>query len=218
MEKYNLDEKGGLFKFVEKKPSKVVKSGDAIEMKHFNFPAFCKFSVLNVGEMDMKIQCKEKIADPGISAGDHAVLHYRPSNETFVVTADIAAVDKADPIEVTVRVSKIEKLKDLIKDKKYCVSLPASVKIIGVPESKFAAVKNISFGGIKANCKEDIMLEDMIDVTVSVDKMNKMTFKGRVVRKNKLNDLFEYGIEYAEMTESSNKVLTRCMYDFENMT
>ena len=60
------------------------------------------------------------------------------------------------------------------------------------------------------------MLEDVIEVTAYIDKNNKLPFKGRVVRKNKLDNKFEYGVEYSEMTESSNKLLTRLIYDIES--
>lgn len=216
MEKYNLDEKGGLFKFVEKRASKVIKKGDDIELKHFNNPSNIMSSVIDVTDTTVKIQVKDKISDLAMEEGDHVVLYYNPSREIFVVTAEIASVDRKDPLEITINVSKIEKLKDMAKEKKHCVSFPATIKIIGVPEGKFATVKNISFGGVKVNCKEDIMMEDVVDVIVLLDKINKMPFKGRIVRKNKLNNCFEYGIEYVEMVETSNKLLTRLIFDFEN--
>lgn len=217
MEKYNLDEKGGLFKFNVKSPAKVVKKGDGIELRHFGVFNPVKASVSDVTESTVKVQSKEKIPEISFSPGDPIVLNYNPSGDFFVVTGEVASVDGKDPLEATVKVAKIEKLKDLVKEKKYCVSLTGSVKIIGVPESKFAAVKNISFGGIKVNCKEDIMMEDIIDTTILLDKTNKMSFKARVVRKNKLNDSYEYGLEYSEIPESSSKLLHHLMYQLETM-
>lgn len=217
MEKYNLDDKGGLFKFVEKRPAKVMKVGDSIEMKHFNNPCPMKASIMEIGENTIRVELKDKIMDLNLAPEDHVVLNYKPSGELFVVTGEIASQDSIDPVRTTVKVVKIEKMKDLVKEKKYCVSYPAQLKIIGISESKFAAVKNLSFGGIKANCREDIMMEDTVDATVLIDKANKMSFKGKIVRKNKFNNFFEYGIEFSEMTETGSKQLTRSMYEFESM-
>jgi len=217
LEKYNLDDKGGLFKFNVKNPSKVVKQGDSIEFKHFSVFDFIKAIVLDVTDSAIKIQSNEKLTDANFSPGDHVVLYYRPSKDFYVVTAEVSSVDRNDPLEITLRVHKIEKIKDLVKEKKCCVCYPATVKIIGVPEDKFAAVKNISFGGVKMNCNEDIMMEDIVDITIKTDKTNKLSFKGRVVRKNKLDNTNEYGIEFSEMTESSTKLLTRIMYEFESI-
>jgi len=217
MEKYNLDEKGGLFKFVAKSPVKIVKTNDGIDLKHSSVFNYIKSTVLDVGESTLKIQSKDKTPGISLSEGDHVVLYYRASGDIYVITGEIGPVEKNDPLQVTVKVQKIEKLKDLIKEKRHCVSMAALIKIIGVPEAKSAVIKNISFGGVKINCAEDIMMEDMVDVSVLVDKMNKMPFKGRVVRKNKINSLFEYGLEYVEMTETGSKLLTRCIYEFESM-
>lgn len=214
MEKYNLDDKGGLFKFVEKKASKVIKQGDQIELKHFAIFNYIKGTTSEPMDTTFRVQTSEKAADAGIAAGDPVVLYYT-SGDIYVVTGEVGTVNKTDPLDLVIKVVKIEKLKDLVKEKKHCISMNSSVKIIGVPEGKPAHVKNISFGGIKADCREDIMLEDIVDITLYVDKMNKMPFKGCVVRKNKIGDVFEYGIEYIEMTESSNKLLTRIMYDIE---
>lgn len=215
MEKYNLDDKGGLFKFVAKSPSKIVKQGDNIELKHFGIFNLIKATASDITETSFRIQSTDKAGDAKISTGDHVMLYYS-TGDNYVITGEIGTVNKLDPIDLVIKVSKIEKFKDLIKEKKYCVSLNSNFKIVGVPESKQAAVKNISFGGIKADCSEDIMLEDIIEVTIYVDKLNKMPFKGKIVRKNKVDNKYEYGVEYSEVTETSNKLLTRLIYDIES--
>jgi len=215
VEKYNLDDKGGLFKFLAKSPSKIVKQGDNIELKHFSVYNYIKGRVSEVTESTIRVQSSDKTPEAVISPGEHIALYYT-SGDIYVITGEVGTVNKTDPLDVIVKVIKIEKLKDLIKEKKHCVSINAIFKIIGVPDGKPAPVKNISFGGIKSNCKEDVMLEDIVDVTVFIDKMNKMPFKGRIVRKNRLSGFFEYGVEFTEMTETSNKLLTRIMYDIDS--
>jgi len=217
MEKYNLDDKGGLFRFSVKSPSKVVKQGEDIELKHFSSNNFLKCKVLNVTESTIKVQVMEKVPAGSMSAGDHVVLHYGESGNIFVIPANISSINSAEPFEATLMTGKIEKMKDMIKERRHCVSFPSTVKIIGLKDAIPAVVKYISFGGIKMNCGEDILLEDVVDVTVSLDKINKLSFKGRVVRKNKLGSEIEYGIEYEDFTETNSKLLTRCLYEFETL-
>jgi hypothetical protein len=218
MEKYNLDEKGGLFKFTAKSPVKIVKNGEAIDLKHFSVFDPVQASVLDVAESTVTVQAKAKVSDFKAAAGDHVILHYRASGDFFVINGEIASIDSTDPLKITVKVVKIEKLKDIVKEKRCCVSLQGFFKIIGVSDARTAPVKCMSLGGIKANCREDIMLEDMVDVTVQIDKLNKMVFKGRIVRKNKLGDCFEYGVEYSEVPESSSKLVHHMLYQYENLT
>lgn len=215
MEKYNLDDKGGIFKFNVKSPSKVVKTGEDAELKHFSTFDFIKSKVVNVTESTIKVQLKEKISEGSISPGDHVVLHCGQSGDLFVMSANVSTINSSDPFEVTLMVGKIEKMKDMIKDRRHCVSYDSTVKIIGLPDNRPAVIKYISFGGIKMNCREDILMEDMIDISISISKINKMNFKGRVVRKNKLDNEIEYGVEYIDLTESNMKLLTRCIYEFE---
>lgn len=216
MEKYNLDDKGGLFKFVEKKASKVLKNGDSIELKHFQLPGVVKARISDVTESTFRLQSDTRAPDAVITQNDHVILEYVNSGNTYVVTGAVNTVNGKEPADVMINVVKIEKLKDLIKEKKLYVSLPASIKIIGVSEPKNATVSVISFGGVKFFSREDIMNEDIIEMTYFFDKATKMNFKGKIVRKNKIDTGFEYGLEYAEVVESYNKVLTRLMYDYEN--
>lgn len=215
MEKYNLDEKGGLFKYMEKRPSKVVKQGEGLEIKHFNMFNLIKATASEITDTSLRAQSNEKAGGAVIAPGDHVMMYYS-AGDNFVITGEVGTVNKLEPIDLVVKVSKIEKMKDLIKEKKYVVSLNASLKIMGIPDGRQAAVKNISFGGVKLDCKEDIMLEDIVEATLYVDKLNKIQFKGKIVRKNKIDNKFEYGIEFTELTESNNKLLTRLMYDIES--
>ena len=148
MEKYNLDEKGGLFKFVAKSPSKIVKQGDSIELKHFGVFNLLRATASDITENSFRVRSNDKTSDAVISSGDHVMLYYS-SGDNYVITGEVGTVNKIEPLDLIIKVIKIEKLKDLIKEKKYCISINAAVKIMGVPESKPAALKNISFGGIK---------------------------------------------------------------------
>jgi len=215
VEKYNLDDKGGLFKFLVKNPNKLVKANDKIEMLHFSSFNPIRGTVQEVTDTAIKIKFTDPAADFGGTAGEHVILSYNP-DESYVVTGDIGSVDSRNPLQITVKVHKIEKLKDLKKEKKLCVSLPGFVKIIGVAENRPIAVKNIGMGGIKFNAHDDILMEDFIEATVNLDKATKLSLKGRVIRKNKLNDLYEYGLEVEEMTESNIKTLNNAVFKFVN--
>jgi len=206
---YNLDEKTGLFGGFGIKPNKLIKKDDVIEVKHYNMFNFIKANATDITENSLKIQSKEKVGDLQVFVGDPVAMNYTSSGELYVISATITGINMMDPLEATVKVHKIEKMKDLRKYERFFVSYPASVKILGVQENKFAAVKNISLGGIKVNCKEDIML-----MTITLDKVNKYSFKGRVVRKGKVDDFNEYGVEFIEMTETNSKILHHCISQF----
>lgn len=216
MKGYDLDEKGGLFGiFSIKSPTKIIKKGDVVDLKHYSTFSLIKAEVLEVTEDSMKIQLKDIPAELKCIKDDHVVL-YNKSSELCVLNGTIDAVHSESPFQATVKIGRIERVKDEAKSEKFSDSLPSSLKVIGIPESVPAVVKKLSLGGIKINCREDIVLEDTIDVTVTLDKANKLIFKGRIVKKNKLNNLFEYGIEILEMPETTIKNLHRYVSQHKN--
>lgn len=215
MKSYDLDDKTGLFgTFMTKNPTKLLRIGDDVEFKHFALFNLIKAFPVEVNENSIKIQAKEAVAAPNIKPGDHVVVNFT-SGEMYVLSGEIESVDKLDPLEVTIKINKIEKMKDFRKGEKFAVSLSASIKIIGIAESVPAVAKNISFGGAKINCKEEIMQEDVVEITITIDKSTRYGFKGRVVRKNKVTDYFEYGLEITEITETNLKNLHHLINQFQ---
>lgn len=213
---YNLDEKSGLFgMFGVKTPTKVLKKEDKVELKHYTQYNCIRSQVLDVSDTEIKLLANERTPDLSIFPGDPVVFSFSSSQELYVVGGEVGQILQLDPLEVVIKVIKLEKMKDSRKCERYFVSMAGDIKAVGIQEAIFAIVKNISLGGIKINCKVDIQMEEFIDVVVKVDKTNKLTFKGRVVRKNKLRDFYEYGIEIQEMHESSSKVLHGLINQFE---
>ncbi len=210
MKGYDLDEKkGGLFGFLSiKSPSRIIKSNDSIQLKYPGSFDLIKFTVLESGENSLKIRSKDTVQPVDLSKGDHVVLYFT-SNDSYVLSGEIDSIISADPLEMAVKVSSIEKLKNAKKNQRVPVCMQTNLKVIGIQENIPAVAKAISFNGVKLICREDIMLEDLIDVSVSLDDTNKFAFKGRVVRKNPMSNCTEYGIEVHEIGESSVRNLTR---------
>jgi hypothetical protein len=205
---YNLDEKSGFMgMFSIKSASKIIKKNDSIDFKHFNLFDFVKATVLEVNENSLKVHSNDKTPDINAFPGDHIVLNFSQGDEVYVLSGNITSIDSVDPLEFVLNVKKIDKLKDLRKLERFCVSLKADIKMIGVTETRFGIVKNLSLAGAKINCKDDIMMEDTVEITIRLDKVNKCIFKGRVVRKNTIDNYFEYGMEISEMTETYTKNL-----------
>ena len=214
---YNLDEKTGLFGGFGaiKSPTKILNKGDNIEFKHSTILESIKAIVLDVTETTIRIQIPNKTPELNISPNDYIVAFANLSGEKYVICGDAISIDRNDPLEVSVKTARIEKIKDSVKSQRFFVCYGAAIKIIGVQNIIPAVIKALSVSAVKLNCKEEIMMEDVVDVTAKTDKINKITFKARVVRKNKLNNCNEYGLEITEQPESSSKVLHQIISRFE---
>jgi len=207
---YNLDEKGGLFGMGGiKSASKLLKKDDVAEIRHYSTFDLLNAKLIDVGESTIKVQIKDGIEPGNFKTGEHVVAGFAVSQDKYISNCIINSSNNQLPLELTLQVSKIEKLKDVKKSEKCYVCMNSDLKIIGVPDNKPAVVKQLSINSIKLDCKEDIMMEDIIDGNIKLDKLNKFSFKGKIARKNKINDSIEYGIEIIELVESSSKALHR---------
>ncbi|NSW92233.1 MAG: PilZ domain-containing protein [Firmicutes bacterium] len=215
MEKYNLDEKGGLSKLFKKKPSKVLLKDDTIEFKHFSSFNSVKMRILDVTDSTVKLEAIEKNPELNLSPDENVVMTYFSDKDYYVISGQVASIEKDDPLELTVNIHNVDKTKDLRKQNKRYVSFPGTISLVGASdESKSSVIiKVIGLRAIKVDCKDELQIGNKVNVFANVDKKNKLSFKGEIVRKNKIGNLFEYGIEVREITESNSKLMHRCVSD-----
>ncbi|HPD01697.1 MAG TPA: PilZ domain-containing protein [Acetivibrio sp.] len=211
MSGYNLDENKGLLNlFGNKNLMKLIRPGSPIDVKHFKMYEYINCTVLEKNENDLKLEMKDHTQETLFFPGDHVVLNYSNNDELYVIDGTIIYVFSINPPVVKIRMNKCEKLKNLRKHERYYVSLMANIRVSGGNKPFFAVVKNMSSGGIKINCNERLMPDDVLEVEVILDRTNKLVFSGAVVRKNKLGNYFEYGIEIKGISESNIK----CLYHY----
>lgn len=206
--KYNLDEKKGITSlFATKNLNKMVKVGTTLEIKHFKMFEYLNACVVEKTENTIRITTKELIQETFFFPKDHIAINYSDTKELYVINAEIKTIHSMNPLELTVTTIKVEKLEDLRKYERYYVSLMANISIPGLVNKVFAVVKNMSSGGIKVNSSEYLTTEGEIEVEVILDRINTLTFTGIIVRSNKGNGYFEYGIEIRRITEPNDKCL-----------
>ena len=213
MGNYDLDEKVSFSLsnlFNSKNVSKVVPLGTGVELKHFKMFDYINALVAECNSDTIKLEVKEFLNETLIFPEDHVVVNYSDARELYVLSGTISRVFSVNPLILNVFINSIEKMNNLRKYQRFYVSLTANIKVAGYRNPIFAVVKNLSSGGIKVNCNEKLIPEDILDVEVILDRTNTLSFKGAVVRKNKIKDYYEYGIEIQGMSESNIK----CLYHY----
>jgi len=212
---YNLDEKIGLLNMFAKTTLKVVKTSSDIEMRHYNTFNNINAVVNNVSDPLISITILDFPTDSIISPRDFIVLNYNDGKDMYLVSGSIVSIENLNPLKVTITTIKIDKLKDLRKAERFYISLPAYIKVLGIVEPIFSIATNISTSGLKLVCNFSLMLEDMLEITVMLTKTEKLVFRGKVVRKNNIIDLYEYGFEIYELTESNRRNLHHFVNQFK---
>lgn len=78
----------------------------------------------------------------------------------------------------------------------------------------YAAIENVSIGGIKLNTKYNLPVNKsiLVQVTFSLKEEN-FSFKGEIVRKEELNhsELIGYGVHFIEVSEDKKIALQRVL-------
>jgi hypothetical protein len=214
MKSYNLDEKSGLGGMFSNKPiDRFLNIDDLIEIKHFSMDTPIKSRVKSMNGKELHLVSDTTNTELTAFPKDPIALAAVFNTDGYIISAYINHIESLDPIEIIADVDRIIKKKQLRKAERFYVSYTASLKVLGILEEQFSVVKNISFSGVKINCKVDIQLEDIVTIKIKIDKERKFEFSGRIVRKNTVSDaIFEYGIEIAEITESNSKVLHRVIH------
>lgn len=212
MEKYNLDEKGGLSRLFKKKPSKFLLKDDIIGLTHFSSFSPVKMLMLDITDTTIKLRSTEENTDLKVSLDDIIVLTYFSNNDYYIISGQVTTIEKADPLEITVNIRDYGKAKDLRKENKRYVSFIGTMNLSKSSEGKSSAIiKIMGFRAIKVDSKDEFQIGNKIDVSANLDKKSKLSFKGEIVRKQKVGNLFEYGIEVKEITESNSRLMHSCV-------
>lgn len=222
MSGYNLDVKtDDASLFVGKNLNKMVKVGTGLEIKHNKMFEYLNASVIEKTENTLRLATKELIKETFFFPGDSVAINYSDADDLFSISGKITNIKSLNPLDFTVLTTRIEKLKDLRKYERYYVSLMANIEIPDVSNKVFVVVKNMSFGGIKINCSEYLSMSENVGVEVVLDRINRLAFKGAIVRKGRGKGYFEYGIEIREISETNYKCLEHYLnwlgYDYKNV-
>ena len=193
--------------FIEKNLNEMVKVGTGLELKHTNMFEYLNASVLEKDQNTLRLVAKELVQETFFFPGDCVAINYSDTDELFAISGEITNINSLNPLDLIVKTTCIEKIKDLRKYERYYVSLKADMDVPGFSDKLFVVVKNMSSGGIKINCSEYVSLDEVVKVEIILDRINKLFFKGAIIRRSRVNGYYEYGIEIREISESNYKCL-----------
>jgi len=206
---FNLDDKSAnTSSAIGENLKKLVRVGTGLEIKHINMYEYLNASVVKNTGNTLRIRTKELIHETLFFPGDGVVINYSDGNNLFVINGKIKKINSLNPLDLSISVTRLEKLKDLRKYQRYYVSLSANIDAPDLSDKLFVVVKNISSGGIKINCPDYIpMMGNIVGVEVILDRINNLFFKGEIVRNGRGKGYFEYGIEIQEISEANYNCL-----------
>jgi hypothetical protein len=207
MEKYNLDDKGGLFNFTAKKPSKVLAKEESIVMKHFNYPGQVKMKIVDFDDTSAELESTQDIPGLDIQEEDHVVLSYFSNNTSYIMPGNVVKFEPGNPWKVTVSIRKVRKSKDLFKELKTYVSYSGSISQDDIEKKDKIIIEAVCTKAVRLYTKSDHRTGDVVNISSVIGRSGKLNFKGKIAKTEKKGSYNQYVVEVDQITESNAKLL-----------
>lgn len=189
-----------------KSPSKYMKLGQRVAVKHFRMHDFSYAFVMNIEKSFINLKFRHAIYELDLFPEDPIVVMFEGENKVFLASGEIVTVEKMDPLTVEVRIDKMQKRDSLRRDERFFVSLGCSLISDPNENAAFGIVKNLSYSGFKINSKKEFEVGQVLQIEIQLNQNQQICCFGSVVRRKTLGLYFEYGIQIEDI--SKNNILT----------
>ena len=191
---------------------KVLSKVSIVKLKHFEYDEHFDAKVENIENEEIKVTIDDVIDNEKFSANDKIVLSFVKSNEVFWADGEIVSIKYTSPVEIILTIKDIKRRENMRKRNRYFVSLSGMIKNEAEEEGKAVVVRDLSFEGLRVDCSSEFEVDSKVYISINLNKQQRCSFKGRVVRKANLGKTFEYGIQICNILRENNIVL----YDYIN--
>lgn len=192
--------------------SKLISKDYMIKLKHFEYDDYFEAKVESVEGEQVKVLIDDIIDRDKFRTQDKLVLSFVKSNDIFWADGEILDIKHYSPVEIDLKLLDVKKRDDMRKRSRYLVSLSGSIKNEAEDSEKAVVVRDLSFEGLRLDCSSEFEVDSKVYISINLNKQQKFSFKGRIVRKADLGKSFEYGIEICNIFRENNIVL----YDYIN--
>jgi len=192
--------------------SKLLSKVGVVKLKHFEYDEYFEAKVESIDNEQVKITVDDIIDREKFKANDKVVLSFVRSNEVYWADGEILSIKFRSPVEIVLTLKDVKKRDNMRKRNRYFVSLSGMIKNEAEDTGKAVVVRDISFEGLRVDCSSEFDVDSKVYVSINLNKQQRCSFKGRVVRKANLGKTFEYGIQICNILRENNMVL----YDYIN--
>lgn len=157
-------------------------------------------------------QYLENIIIPGSS------ISIKYINEYFIYLFEgtVCDIKARHPGYLTVRVTNAEEIINSRLSPRYDVYIAAAIKPGWDDKDCFAVITDISFGGLAFMCTYKFDYNEELEVSAYLPSGGIVTAKGKIIRKNQKNTIFDYSLQFNEINESDCSLLSRYLSSLES--
>lgn len=198
--------------FKQSNKNKLLGKVGTVKLKHFEYDEHFEAKVESAEDEQIKITIDDVIDRNKFNVNDKVVISFVKSNEVFWADGEIVSVKFRSLVELVLAMKDVKKRDNMRKRSRYFVSLSGMIKNEAEDTGKAVVVRDISFEGLRVDCSSEFDVDSKVYVSINLNKQQRCSFKGRVVRKANLGKSFEYGIQICNILRENNIAL----YDYIN--
>lgn len=191
---------------------RLLNKDNTVKLKHFEYDEHFEAKVESVSDEQIKITIDDIIDRERFRANDKIVLSFVKSNEVFWADGEILFIKYCSPVEIVLSLKDIKKRDNMRKRSRYFVSLSGMIKNEAEDAGRAVVVRDLSFEGLRVDCSSDFEVDSRVYISINLNKQQRCSFKGKVIRKADLGKSYEYGIEICNILRENNIAL----YDYIN--
>ncbi len=191
---------------------RLLNKDNSVKLKHFEYDEHFDAKVESVSDEQIKLTIDDVIDRERFRANDKIVLSFVKSNEIFWADGEILFIKYCSPVEIVLSLKDIKKRGNMRKRSRYFVSLSGMIKKEAEDAGKAVVVRDLSFEGLRVDCSSDFDVDSRVYISINLNKQQRCSFKGKVIRKADLGKSYEYGIEICNILRENNIAL----YDYIN--
>lgn len=191
---------------------RLLNKDNSVKLKHFEYDEHFDAKVESVSDEQIKLTIDDVIDRERFRANDKIVLSFVKSNEIIWADGEILFIKYCSPVEIVLSLKDIKKRGNMRKRSRYFVSLSGMIKKEAEDAGKAVVVRDLSFEGLRVDCSSDFDVDSRVYISINLNKQQRCSFKGKVIRKADLGKSYEYGIEICNILRENNIAL----YDYIN--
>lgn len=197
----------------------LLKSGDLVGVK-INPQAewlndFIEDVMPGVGVLSVKLI--SEFINNDVMVDDTILCRLIKEDIEYIFDCKVDDVGIIHPQKMMFEVVKIRKFDNSRNSKRYTVNLCGRVVYNDSEKTAFATVKNISRTGVSIVCREEIGINEEVDIDIVLWKEEVLSIEGRIVRMYKTGSNYKYGILIENSDKRNQNLLNEFIDELEDL-
>ncbi|MFZ5987005.1 MAG: PilZ domain-containing protein [Bacillota bacterium] len=197
--------------------STVLKEGMIINTKLSSSNVWLQNIVYAADSHSVSVALLNAYLENVIMIGQSIFIKYSSEQTELLFEGEIVKISPEFPSYITINISSVRELKNSRVFPRHDVYLASTIKTSDLQKEYFAIIHNVSLVGMAFYSRDHFEPgEKQLELSIYLPNKKIIIAKGRITRKIPQNSFIDYGMQYTEMSEESNNILSSFFSSLED--